>query len=192
MDLLYFNNQINLKNRSSIEKIEKQKAYFSEFTMMTKVLDTLPNIVLILNKEREIVYANKNLFNENQKKYEVFGMRPGDLLNCVHSFENPDGCGTGLHCSMCGALKSVRLSQNQIPNVNECRISLNNSGGALDLRIWTNPIELNNEQFTVLVIEDISAEKRRGVLERIFFHDILNTAGSIKYSLQNLTKSNRR
>jgi len=41
------------------------------------------------------------------------------------------------------------------------------------------PILIRGEKFTVFVLQDISSEKRREVLERVFFHDISNTAGSI-------------
>ena len=33
--------------------------------------------------------------------------------------------------------------------------------------------------FYILVLQDISDEKRRSALERIFFHDLLNTAGGL-------------
>ena len=34
--------------------------------------------------------------------------------------------------------------------------------------------------FTIFAIQDIQDEKRRKVLERIFFHDILNTASGLR------------
>jgi signal transduction histidine kinase len=51
---------------------------------------------------------------------------------------------------------------------------------ALDLRIWSRPIDVEDETFTVFSVVDISDEKRRKSLERIFFHDVLNTAGGVK------------
>ncbi|GMU23910.1 MAG: hypothetical protein AMXMBFR13_39880, partial [Phycisphaerae bacterium] len=56
---------------------------------------------------------------------------------------------------------------------------LGHSGRALDLRITATPFELAGEQFTVLVLTDIAEEKRRQSLERLFFHDLMNTAGCI-------------
>jgi signal transduction histidine kinase len=40
-------------------------------------------------------------------------------------------------------------------------------------------MELDGRLFTVFAASDISSEKRREVLERTFFHDILNTAGIV-------------
>ena len=50
----------------------------------------------------------------------------------------------------------------------------------LDLRVWSRPIDIDGERFTVFSVMDISDEKRRKALERIFFHDVLNTAGGVK------------
>jgi len=53
-------------------------------------------------------------------------------------------------------------------------------GAALDLRVWARPFDLEGERFAFLSIQDISDEKRRQALEKIFFHDILNTAGGLQ------------
>ncbi|MCX6923889.1 MAG: ATP-binding protein, partial [Verrucomicrobia bacterium] len=51
---------------------------------------------------------------------------------------------------------------------------------ALDFRVDCRPFAWRDERHTVFVANDISAEKRRDVLERIFFHDILNIAGGVQ------------
>ena len=50
----------------------------------------------------------------------------------------------------------------------------------MDLRVWSTPVEINQEKFTVLSVLDIGEEKRRRALERIFFHDILNAASGLR------------
>jgi signal transduction histidine kinase len=51
---------------------------------------------------------------------------------------------------------------------------------AMDLEVQAVPLDYRDERFTVFAVSDISHEKRRVVLESLFFHDILNVAGSIK------------
>lgn len=51
---------------------------------------------------------------------------------------------------------------------------------AMDLRVWARPIEVVGEVFTVFSVVDISNEKRRQALERIFFHDVTNSAACVK------------
>jgi len=50
----------------------------------------------------------------------------------------------------------------------------------LDLNVWAKTIEIEGSEYTLFSFSDISSEKRRKVLERIFFHDVLNTAGSLR------------
>jgi signal transduction histidine kinase len=64
--------------------------------------------------------------------------------------------------------------------VRECHISLSgDEEPVLDMQATATPVQIRGETFTVFVLQDISSEKRREVLERVFFHDVINTAGSI-------------
>ena len=51
-------------------------------------------------------------------------------------------------------------------------------------------MQVENEQYTIVFLNDISDYKRRIALERIFFHDILNTASSIKALAELLEDTN--
>ena len=47
---------------------------------------------------------------------------------------------------------------------------------SLDLRVWTSPVEIGGKTYVIAAMRDISDEKRREVLQRTFFHDVLNEA----------------
>jgi signal transduction histidine kinase len=49
----------------------------------------------------------------------------------------------------------------------------------LDLRVYTTPLLVEGEPYTFFAISDIGDEKRRRALERIFFHDILNSPAGL-------------
>lgn len=51
---------------------------------------------------------------------------------------------------------------------------------SLALRVWTTPLVLDGRSFTVVAVRDASDEQRRHVLERVFFHDLLNTSTALK------------
>jgi signal transduction histidine kinase len=55
---------------------------------------------------------------------------------------------------------------------------------ATDLRIWATPLTVGGDQFTVFAMRDTTDEKRRKVLERLFFHDVLNAAATLKGIIQ--------
>jgi signal transduction histidine kinase len=60
---------------------------------------------------------------------------------------------------------------------------------ALDLRVYATPFPYEGHQFTFFVITDISNEKRRLMLEKIFLHDIVNSAVSIKEATKIIAES---
>lgn len=164
------------------EQIRIQAARVKAEPLIFQILDAIPDIILILNSQRQTVFANKALVAGSDNRLDrLLGFRPGELLDCQHAFEAKGGCGTTKFCSVCGAVRAILASQKGYHEDQECRISLRN-GDALDLRVWASPIEIEGEPFTVFKLTDISHEKRRAALERIFFHDILNTTTSLIYT----------
>jgi CheY-like chemotaxis protein len=173
--------------RASAEEIERQARYFADHAHLQRLLDAMPNIVLILNKERQIVYANAATFGlPGIEEKTILGLRPGEMVNCIRPPDSAGGCGTTKFCSTCGAVRAIlaaqRADQSSGACVEECRITqrLNGDMDALDLRVWATPFEFSNEAFTIFAVADISDEKRREALDRIFFHDVLNTAGAMR------------
>ncbi|MGC9523232.1 MAG: PAS domain-containing sensor histidine kinase [Anaerolineae bacterium] len=160
---------------------------FSELEVLNAVLDAVPNPVMILNVYRQIVYANQamaGLVGVGNAE-ELIGMRPGEALNCIHANESEDGCGSTAYCMFCGAARAIFEAQGGQAAVEECRVArvLTETPAALDLRVWTRPYTFEEETFTIFVATDISDQKRRQALERIFFHDILNSVQKMRSAL---------
>jgi len=96
------------------------------------------------------------------------------------------GCGTTRFCEACGAFQAVLKSQRQDgEDIQECAITMLTERGerALDLRVTASTLDLHGK-FTVFAFNDIGDEKRRAVLERMFFHDVLNTAAGVRNLLE--------
>jgi signal transduction histidine kinase len=108
---------------------------------------------------------------------QVLGKRPGEAVNCVHS-TGEGGCGTTQFCSKCGAVNAILESHSDKQSIKECRI-MTVDNDALDFLVVASPYWIKDEMFTIFALSDISDEKRRLILERTFFHDVLNTAGGI-------------
>ncbi len=144
------------------------------------LLDAVPNVLLVLNRFRQVIYSNQALLDLLQidDPTQIYGLRPGEVLQCGHAFEESGGCGTAEACSTCGAVQAILLGLSGKAAVKECRITTR-SGSALDLRVWAKPLHVNGEVCTVFAIADISDEKRRDILERIFLHDMHNTAALV-------------
>ncbi len=168
--------------RTSTEVVKAQSIIVENEPLINMITNAVTDIVLVLNEHRQIIYSNQLLFNllGIPEVDNVFGLRPGEVLDCIHAKKTKGGCGTTEFCSTCGAVKAILKSQAGIKDVQECRVLQATSGEALDLRVIATPLEVEGERFTVFSVSDISHEKRRHVLERTFFHDVLNTAGGLQ------------
>jgi len=168
--------------RSVPEEIEKQKEYFSQENIYTKMLDSVQSYVFVLNENRQIVYANSSAkeLTRTNGELNIFGLRVGESIKCIHAEELEAGCGTSQFCKNCGAIKATLSALKGIEEIQECRITTRNNDESLDLRVWAKPIEIDGHNFVINSFLDISNEKRKLALERIFFHDIMNTASSLK------------
>jgi hypothetical protein len=170
--------------------LKKQHQYISKYPLLLQFIDAISTPVMILNKQRQVIYSNRALLSITGKTdiEVVLGMLPGDVFNCTHAVDKHKGCGSTEFCITCGALKSILSAADPLTNVQECRI-IKTDNDALDLRVFSSPMNIDGEEFIVFTISDISDEKRRKNLERIFFHDLLNTASTLKAFAFNMEKA---
>ena len=166
--------------RASSEELIRQSNLFKNKKDLISMAEAMAKMVLILNQERQIVYAN-SLFLDIIGIANidlVIGQRTGEAIHCIHANQTEAGCGTTEFCRKCGALSAILEAQNGKLSTRECRISTRDNE-SLDLEVNTTPLLIENESFIIFAISDISDKKRKELLERVFFHDVLNSAGSI-------------
>jgi hypothetical protein len=171
--------------RTTDDVIKKTSDEILDQPFIKEVLEGMNSAVVILDNNRQIVAYNqlaKKLF-EIYGTEIVYGKRIGEALNCIHSDVMPAGCGTSQFCQECGAAIAIKKHNESLnKEINECRITSTKDSVefALDLKVSASTLNVNSNRFMLFTVQDISNEKRRHALERIFFHDILNTAGAIK------------
>jgi nitrogen-specific signal transduction histidine kinase len=175
-------------DRAPHGSIDKQHREFVVNPIFRRLLDCFPEPAMVLNANRQIVYSNDKLTAMLGRKPEfLLGLRPGEAIGCVHADEGACGCGTTRFCRLCGAAQAIVHSQDrQACETEECRITCRRAEGrtAQDLRVWASPIEIEDAMLTVFALRDTTDEKRREVLERVFYHDLLNTAGGLRGILE--------
>ncbi len=177
--------------RADFQEIERQFNILSGHELPV-VLNAIPIIAMVLNRCRQVVFGNRKFVDVLGVSdiREALGKRPGEAFRCVHASKAPGGCGTGEFCAHCGAVRSILLGLAGRENVQECNINRDSEGRveALDLRVSSAPFCLDSEDFVIFSITDISHEKRRRTLERLFFHDTLNTVGGIQGLMEFLSE----
>ena len=162
----------------------RPEVFFAAGALARQLLDALPGVLLVLNGQRRIVYANRALLDLCGLADEAacVGQRIGDLLDCEHASQAPGGCGCAEPCETCGAVLALLSGLAGVGTTRECRLTRlrDERLEALDLRAEATPLRHQEENFVVMALTDISHEKRRQVLENIFFHDVLNLMGSVR------------
>ncbi len=170
--------------RYSAKDILDENELIASQKLFNDIFNAISGVSAIINRNRQIVYANNDFLDLlGLKSLEpVLGKRLGDIVSCIHSEEEPSGCGTSKACEYCGAVNSIMESQRtNNKSVREAFVSsyINGKQISWDLKISSAPILLGEQVFYVLSLKDISSEKRLRALERTFFHDLLNIAGGL-------------
>jgi signal transduction histidine kinase len=168
------------KNELNLQTLEARKS-----PMIKGILEAVEDLLFVLNSHRQVLLANDKAIKtiSLRKEAEAVGKRPGELFECIHANEGPGGCGGSKACLDCGALQAViSARRNQQPETRECLLTIHRKDEirAAEFRVRATPFQIGQNEFTTVILHDISAEKRREVLEKIFFHDVMNTVGGLK------------
>ena len=153
--------------------------------VLQAVLDTVEGYVMVLDEHRQILAANPELLKALGLPADgaILGLRPGEAMACDQVPEGPGGCGTAKACAQCGAVLAILEAQlEHQPVARECLMTSHRDGKrvAAEYRIRATPLAMGEHALTVLVLVDISAEKRRDVLESVFLHDVSNTLQGLR------------
>lgn len=178
--------------RATEQELSAQIALVKNTPSLTRILDSVLDMVLLLNRHRQVVFCNVAVAEAFalHDRDAICGMRPGEAMGCRNSARQVGGCGTDEHCSVCGAVNAIMVAIGGEEQVSDCHV-LRTSGEALDLLVKTTPFRLGSEGLIMVAMRDVSAQNRHHIMERVFCHDILNTACSIKLLSQYKTWSRR-
>ncbi len=166
--------------RKSHEELIQEYELITSNKLAISILDSIPTLLLVLNKERQVVFSNKaflKLLNINSIDL-ILGKRTGEILGCPSVLKGADGCGTSKDCQVCGAIKSIMNCIEGNSGSEECTIKAGPTA-MMHLKVTSEPIKFGDQDFILFNMQDISNEKKKVLLERIFYHDILNAAHNI-------------
>jgi signal transduction histidine kinase len=160
------------------------------------LINSSPFVSILVNKQRQVILSNFQLIETAglDSIEQIIGKRPGDIFSCLNRNDN-SACGDSEGCQLCGILKTVRESQSQAKKViNECRIRARDNHLLVfyEFRVICSPVYFNGEMYTLVNLIDISNEKRSGILENVFFHDILNRLGGLSGIIQVIKSENQQ
>ena len=147
--------------------------------LLLEICDAIPDMVLVLDDQRQAIAANRhalavlgkpkicssavvrgNLWVRRRRRV------PGRVRNQppLRALRRPSGD---------PGLPALRETSSREARILVCGATV----AALDLLVTTSPATVGCRPLTVCILRDISDQKRLAILENLFFHDVLNTAG---------------
>jgi len=172
-------------NRSSNYTLQQSHLSLNKISYLNNIFCSLSYIFCILDPNRQIVFSNDILLKRLglESTQQVLGKRFGEAINCRYSSDEEGGCGTSEHCRYCGSTNIILKSQETgLKASGESRIRIINNGveNFLDVEVTATPFVHENINYTIFSLIDISDRKRRAIIEKIFYHDVMNVAGGLR------------
>ena len=165
--------------RTSSNELEVEIDLVVKSPVVQELMHTINGLIAVLDKQRQVVALNDSFLQMLgiTNPEEILGLRLGEVLHCIHSSDEPSGCGTTKYCSTCGAaIAIVSTLALDKPAERICALTADKDGATIDLSLLVraHPIKIDGEKFILLFIQDVTLEQLRAALERTFFHDIGN------------------
>ncbi|HSM93876.1 MAG TPA: PAS domain-containing sensor histidine kinase [Anaeromyxobacteraceae bacterium] len=170
--------------RSDAASLRASAARLAASQTVAAVFQAADGAVAILDGQRQIVAVNAGaLALLGEGAGDALGLRPGEALGCTRAADGPDGCGTGAACASCGAALAILSAEHRgRPAERECTITVRRGDRRVDvdLRVRAAPLDLEGERFVLIAVADVSAERRRQMLERSFSGDVIQALATLR------------
>ena len=138
--------------------------HFFDADFLQSLFDAVPSFLFIVDPDVRIHHLNASALSLlDTGRERVLLKRGGEVLHCIHSAEVPEGCGRAPACRDCVIRNSVRRAFNGEHVYREtAKVEL--LAGTLVqevyLSVTANPFHYMGEDFALLVLEDVTREKR--------------------------------
>jgi PAS domain S-box-containing protein len=150
----------NITNRKKAEQ-----ALRDDEEELTAIYENAPLVMLLVDGKRRVRKTNR--FAEEfagASTSALLGQRAGEALRCLHSLDDPRGCGFGPYCETCtvrGTVldtftsgRSYRQVEASVP------LSIGGRAQAVTLLLSTARLQLRDESLVLVTIQDISDRKQ--------------------------------
>ena len=131
------------------------------------VIDNLPNAIIVLDRDRRVLMANKMAEKfASKSRDEFYGLYGGDAFGCVNSKIDPRGCGFAPICEFCKVKNAVldTFRTGVSKSFVETEMTFVDIGKRY-LSISTILLSVHSKKVVILALEDITEAKSREKLK---------------------------
>lgn len=137
------------------------------------ILDDAHTTFIVLDSDLHILYVNYTPVEMDLR------ISPGDLLKCSNARQAPKGCGTHENCKVCRLRNMVETSMQTKQKMEADADLLIGDNTDFSVHAYSTPFEHNGKVGSVVLFVDKTDQHREFLMERVFFHDLLNLSGAL-------------
>lgn len=158
-------NQIGLNFYDITSKASYYKDLEHKESELRAIYDAAPVVMMLVNSDRRVQKINHTALSYIGKDIQdVLNKRGGEVFSCIHSFDNPLGCGYGENCSSCtirNLVLDTLLAEQAFKSVEgRLHVKQGTNSQFIDVLISTSPLIINNEAHALVCIQDITEMKK--------------------------------
>lgn len=172
----------------------EQASRITDNSLLVEVLNEMSAFIIIIDEEMKIVFANKSFLEYAKTTLDrVLGKKPGDVIKCRYASASTKGCGYGRQCKHCNVRNTiVEVISSGIGNEEPVTIVSLFEGLEVTLNLHEKVSVISNggEKLYMVAFVNRDSEIVKNNLQRIFYHDILNSASSIYNIIEYLKLEN--
>jgi nitrogen-specific signal transduction histidine kinase len=175
--------QMRPNNKLFSDKIKADRNFLEEKKELIYLSNYVQHSLIILNNDDEILYANKTFLDllEIESDESLIGTELEEVVNCIDLVKyDPDFNKVEYYKNLDIILSACKISKSEVKK--ECTIYLKENKSS-EFLVIALPLIISHHNFIILSLIDISETKWKQTIERIFFHDILNSAGALRECL---------
>lgn len=184
------------ENKSTNIELERQRELIINNPLLIQALNGINIYVLLLNSNREIIFANDAICSMLNLHYEdILGLKPGELVKCKNSMGNGQECGKSKECEFCGG-RNLFVETVNTGKPAEGNISFISLFEGLELKSSfqkkVTKLEVEGENFYQFALIDKKNSVEKNDMDRVFLHDILNAATGLYNTIRLLQMKNEK
>jgi DNA-binding response OmpR family regulator len=164
------------------------------------IFESSPTMITLVNEHLDVMLVNEAMteFIGDLSK-DIIGKRLGSAVHCIHSTEEPEGCGFAAFCRHCTIRKALESTFETGVGVKNAEVEQEALRGPVknifSLRVTTAPLVIHSKRMVAMYVEDVTEQKRMqtailmankklNLLGTVTRHDIVNQLSVLMGNLE--------
>ena len=164
------------------------------------IFENSPTMIALVNEGLDVVMVNNALATFiGDETSAIVRKKMGNAVHCIHSYEEPEGCGFALLCKTCAIRNALESTFKNEVGIKNAEVEQEEMRGPTQikfkLRVATAPLVILGKRMVAVYIEDVTEQKRMqtailmankklNLLGTVTRHDVVNQLSVLMGNLE--------